>query len=139
MAFVTAALVSVERVATIDARENGKRHTPTRHPVDINTFMTGLACVESSGRYEALNPVTHAYGKYQIMPRNWTYWAAYYLRNRWALQTPDNQEYVARQRILDLYELRGRWRLVAHWWLTGNADPDESLWSKSSTALRWAR
>src|SRR5690349_7183399 len=32
----------------------------------IDDFMTGLACVESSGRYNALNVVSGSYGKYQI-------------------------------------------------------------------------
>jgi hypothetical protein len=108
------------------------RHT--RHSrVDIVSFMTGLACVESGGRFSAENPITGAYGKYQIMPRIWPAWAARYMGNKWARPTPRNQEFVAHQRITDLYDLRHRWRLVAHWWLTGNADPDESLWSPGSS------
>jgi len=99
----------------------------------IGEFMTGLACVESGGRFEAVNKVTGALGKYQIMPRNWRSWSGIYLGNRWAEPTPRNQEYVARQRILALWNLHGNWRLVAHWWLTGNADRDESTWSRQST------
>jgi hypothetical protein len=137
-ALVAAVLVICTSLgATVYAGNRGnngdRKHVPTRHRIDIEAFMTGLACVESGGRFEAENRVTHAYGKYQIMPRNWTYWAMYYMHNRWALPTPDNQEYIARQRITDLYELRKRWRLVAHWWLTGSADPNEKLWSRSST------
>jgi len=133
VALVAAAVViSVTAGAPALAHSNSTQQSPNRHRVSIDSFMTGLACIESSGRYEARNPVTGAYGKYQIMPRNWPYWAAYYMHNRWALPTPSNQEFVARARILDLYKLRGHWRLVAHWWLTGNADPNEGLWTSSS-------
>jgi len=100
----------------------------------IDDFMTGLACVESGGRYDALNPSSGSYGKYQVMPRIWPAWADRYLGNKWAPPTPRNQEYVVRQRILDLYRLHHDWSLVAHWWLTGNATPDEELWSRGSTS-----
>jgi hypothetical protein len=102
--------------------------------VTIDDFMTGLACVESSGRYDALNASSGSYGKYQVMPRIWPAWAQRYLGNRWALPTPRNQEYVVRQRILDLYRLHHSWSLVAHWWLTGNARSDEELWSRAATS-----
>ncbi|HYI21099.1 MAG TPA: transglycosylase family protein, partial [Candidatus Limnocylindrales bacterium] len=98
--------------------------------VDIDSFMTGLACTESTGRYTAENDRSGAYGKYQIMPRNWRAWAGRYLGNRWAQPTPRNQEYVAQRRIEDLYELRGKWRRVAYWWLTGDGEGDESKWTK---------
>jgi hypothetical protein len=99
----------------------------------IDDFMTGLACVESGGRYDALNSASGSYGKYQIMPRVWLAWAGIYLGNRWANPTPRAQEYVARNRISDLYALHRKWPLVAHWWLTGSADPDRELWSDAST------
>jgi hypothetical protein len=101
--------------------------------IGIDEFMTGLACVESSGRFDALNAGSGSYGKYQVMPRNWSAWAMRYLGNRWAAPTPRNQEYVASQRITDLHRLHSRWRLVAHWWLTGNAEHNEQLWSRGST------
>jgi hypothetical protein len=104
----------------------------SRSRLDIDHFMTGLACVESGGRYDALNPRSKALGKYQFMPRIWVAWAGRYLGNRWARPTPRNQEFVARQRIIDLYELHGDWRLVAHWWRTGNAPRDESRWTAGS-------
>jgi hypothetical protein len=105
--------------AAVDAR--GERG------IDIHTFMTGLACTESGGRFEALNSRTRAYGKYQIMPGNWRAWAKRYLGNRWAEPTPRNQEFVARMRIQDLYDKHGSWRSVASWWLTGNVHDDEAL------------
>lgn len=96
--------------------------------------MTGLACVESGGRYTARNPVSGSYGKYQIMPKIWRAWAGRYLGNPWADPTPRAQEYVARRRIADLYALHQRWSLVAHWWLTGNADSNRALWSSGATS-----
>ena len=101
--------------------------------VDFTSFMAGLACTESSGRFDAVNRRSGAFGKYQIMPRNWPAWAAQYMGNRWAKPTPRNQEFVARERILDLFEKRGNWRRVAYWWLTGDGEGNQSLWSGHAT------
>lgn len=97
--------------------------------ISIDHFMTGLACIESGGRFTAVNPRSGAIGKYQIMPRNWVAWAGRYLRDSWAEPTPRNQEFVARQRIAQLYRAKGSWRRVAYWWLTGGDSPDERKWS----------
>jgi hypothetical protein len=102
-------------------------------PITIEDFMTGLACVESSGRYDAVNSRSLALGKYQFMPRIWRAWSRRYLGDRWAEPTPQNQEFVAHQRITDLYNKHHRWRLVAHWWRTGNAPRDESTWTRGAT------
>lgn len=102
--------------------------------VDIDDFLTGLACVESAGRYEVRNPLSGALGKYQFMPRVWVAWSGRYLGNRWARPTARNQEYVARERIRDLRQRYGSWRLVAHWWRTGNAPRDERRWSIGSVS-----
>jgi hypothetical protein len=102
--------------------------------VDIDSFMTGLACVESAGRYEARNRLSGALGKYQFMPRVWVAWSGRYLGNRWARPTARNQEYVARERIRDLRQRYGSWRLVALWWRTGNAPRDERRWSIGSVS-----
>jgi hypothetical protein len=102
-----------------------------RSHIDLDSFLVGLACTESSGRYDALNASTGAYGKYQVMPRIWLSWAGRYLHNRWAPATPANQEFVVRARITDLRALPRTWRQVAHWWLTGNT-ANESLWSQHS-------
>jgi hypothetical protein len=94
--------------------------------------MTGLACTESGGRFGALNAATGAFGKYQVMPRNWVSWSGRYLNNRWAAPSARNQEFVVRMRVSDLRALPRTWRQVAHWWLTGNATSDEALWSNHS-------
>jgi hypothetical protein len=111
--------------------------------VNIEHFMTGLACVESSGRYDAVNPMSGAYGKYQIMPRNWPVWAGRFLGDEEAEPTPENQELVARSRIERLYASRESWRRVAYWWLTGGSEKDESKWTVKATdyvdsVMRWA-
>ena len=100
--------------------------------VDLDAFMTGLACTESGGRYEAMNRFSGAMGKYQIMPRNWRAWAQRYMGNPWAQVSPRNQEFVAGWRVWDLYRKHGDWRLVAHWWRTGNAPANEATWSGGS-------
>jgi hypothetical protein len=100
--------------------------------IGINQFLAGLACTESGGRFDAVNKSSGAMGKYQVMPRNWPVWADRYIGNRWARPSPRNQEYVVRQRIADLYEKHGSWRVVAYWWLTGNGDADEELWSRKA-------
>ncbi|CAN5748738.1 hypothetical protein BH24CHL6_BH24CHL6_10890 [soil metagenome] len=97
--------------------------------ISIARFMTGLACIESSGRYNAVNKSSGAIGKYQIMPRNWRIWAGRVLGSQRAEPTPSNQEIVAHWRIERLYNNRGTWRRVAYWWLTGRSINDESRWS----------
>lgn len=100
--------------------------------ITIEHFMTGLACIESSGRFSVVNARSGAYGKYQIMPRNWPVWAGRFLGDRRARPTPYHQEVVARGRVQRLYDVRGTWRRVAYWWLTGNSDADESRWSRKA-------
>lgn len=125
LALVVTATVAAASFAAIptSADARGERR------VDITALMTGLACIESGGGFTAVNRTSGAYGKYQIMPRNWPSWAGRYMRDRWAGPTPRNQEFVARARISELFELRGSWRRVAYWWLTGDGEPDPTRWS----------
>ncbi|CAN5236044.1 hypothetical protein BH24CHL7_BH24CHL7_04190 [soil metagenome] len=110
--------------------EAGPRQQPK---IEIEHFMAGLACVESGGRYKAVNPQSGALGKYQIMPRNWTVWAGRFLGDRRAELTPRNQEIVARERIERLYADRGSWRRVAYWWLTGRSTSNEARWTRKAS------
>ncbi|CAN5556591.1 hypothetical protein BH23CHL6_BH23CHL6_13290 [soil metagenome] len=110
--------------------EAGPRQQPK---IKIEHFMAGLACVESGGRYKAVNPHSGALGKYQIMPRNWTAWARRFLGDRRAEPTPRNQEIVARERIERLYADRGSWRRVAYWWLTGRSISNEARWTRKAS------
>ena len=101
--------------------------------VDLDAFLTGLACTESSGRFDVVNRFSGAIGKYQIMPSNWRAWALRYMGNPWAQPKPRNQEFIAAWRVWDLFRKHGDWRVVAHWWRTGNAPENEASWSNGST------
>ena len=83
--------------------------------------MYALGRVESGGSYTARNPLSGAYGKYQIMPSSWPAWAGRYLGNPNARQTPANQEIVATAKVRALYSWLESWRRVAYWWLTGSS------------------
>jgi hypothetical protein len=88
--------------------------------------------VESGGRYDARNPSSGAYGKYQIMPFNWPSWSRRYLGVRGARQTPRNQERVAAGRLADLYRRFDAWDRTAYWWLTGKHGLRDT-WSRPAT------
>ena len=90
-------------------------------PPGLSRFMAAVGSVESGGDYQALNPVTGAYGKYQIMPANWPAWAKRYLGDAKARQTPRNQERVAAGKMTSLHGWLDSWRRVAYWWLTGSS------------------
>jgi hypothetical protein len=93
-------------------------------------FMDALGYVESGGRYDAYNPTSGAYGKYQIIPSSWAAWAEEVLGDADAPMTPSNQETVARYKVHQAWHRYWEsWRVVAYWWLTGRATLDESAWS----------
>ncbi|HSL76719.1 MAG TPA: hypothetical protein VK867_07235 [Candidatus Limnocylindrales bacterium] len=89
-------------------------------PLGLTRFKAAVGSVESGGRYDARNPRTGAYGKYQILPANWPSWARRYIGSASARQTPRNQERVASGKMTSLYRWLGTWRRVAYWWLTGS-------------------
>jgi hypothetical protein len=101
--------------------------TPVRR--EQEQFMWAMAGQESGWDYYARNASSGAFGRYQIMPFNWPVWAAQYLGDGRADQTPWNQETVAFAKIGDLYRWLGSWKRVAYWWLTGQTDGDERHWS----------
>jgi hypothetical protein len=101
-------------------------------PAGLSEFMEALGAVESGGRYDARNPTSGAYGKYQIMPSNWPAWAGRYLGDRKAKPTPRNQDRVAAGRLSDLYRAYGSWDRTAYWWLTGKRGPRDT-WSAYAT------
>ncbi len=101
-------------------------------PPNIERFMAALGAVESHGRYDAVNATSGAFGKYQIMPANWSAWSLRYLGRANASPTPANQDTVARRKLTALYNWLGSWASVAHWWLTGNGDTNPAHWSDFS-------
>ena len=100
---------------------SGSAVSAAKAPPGLSRFMAAIASVESGGNYTARNPVSGAYGKYQIMPSNWPAWARQYLGNANAKPTPANQEKVAAGKMTSLYHWLGSWRRVAYWWLTGSS------------------
>lgn len=99
-------------------------------PRGLDRFKAAVGSVESGGRYDARNPRSGAYGKYQILPSNWPAWARSYLGSSRATQTPRNQERVASGKMTSLYRWLGSWRRAAYWWLTGSSK--RSGWSSSA-------
>jgi Transglycosylase-like domain len=108
------AIVIVVTVAPVDVDAG-------RVPKGLTRFKAAVGSVESGGRYTARNPVTGAYGKYQILPSNWPAWARSYVGSSRAKPTPGNQERVASGKMTSLYRWLGSWRRVAYWWLTGSS------------------
>jgi len=106
--------------------------TAAADPPGLARFMNAIARVESGGRYTARNPVSGAFGRYQIMPPSWQAWASQFLGSADAPRTAANQERVARAKMASLYRWLGTWRRVAYWWLTGSSQT--SSWSSSATA-----
>jgi hypothetical protein len=100
-------------------------------PRGLGRFMAAVGSVESGGDYRARNPVTGAYGRYQILPSNWPAWARRYLGTATARQTPRNQDRVAAGKMTALHHWLGNWRRVAYWWLTGSSKT--SGWSSHAT------
>jgi hypothetical protein len=109
----------------------GSAALAAKSPPGLSRFMSAIGRIESGGNYTARNPVSGAYGKYQIMPSNWPSWARQYLGNASARQTPANQEKVAAGKMSSLYRWLGSWRRVAYWWLTGSSRT--SGWSSYAT------
>jgi len=103
-------------------------HSPPE-PAGLDRFLRALGQFESGRRYDARNPVSGAYGKYQIMPFNWPVWAKLYLGDANAPQTPINQERVVRAKVIALHNWLGSWPRVANWWLNGDANPP-SRWTE---------
>ena len=109
----------------------GPTATFASDPPGLARFMYALGRAESGGRYTARNPVSGAYGKYQIMPSSWRAWADRYLGDPNARPTPANQEIVATAKVRALYGGLQSWRRVAYWWLTGSSRT--SGWSTYAT------
>ena len=106
--------------------------TQADDPPNLDRFMAALGAVESNGRYGALNSTSGAIGKYQIMPANWASWSQRYLGDAAAEPSPENQDNVARHKLIALFGWLGDWPSVAHWWLTGDGNTDASQWSDFS-------
>lgn len=110
---------------------SGPATTVAGDPPGLARFMYALGQAESGGNYYARNPISGAYGKYQIIPSSWRAWADRYLGDPNAKQTPANQEIVATAKVRALYSGLQSWRRVAYWWLTGSSRT--TGWSYAAT------
>lgn len=132
-ALVVAALIAVTITPVIHSLGTvPQAAASTAYPAGIARFAWAIGQVESRGNYYAHNRHSGSFGKYQIMPRNWPFWAERYLGTRHAAKTPANQDRVAFGKFTDLYRKFGRWDRVAHWWLTGSSEPNAARWSRHS-------
>lgn len=91
----------------------------------IDTFMQALGGQESGGDYNAINDdAGRMWGKYQISDDNWSAWAQDAGLPADAPKTPENQERIARNKMLEYYNTYGNWRDVASMWYSGRPTSD---------------
>lgn len=92
-------------------------------PLTFDQFFGALAEQESGGNYGAINGLTGALGKYQILPSNVPSWSEKYLGVRWTTQQflgdPRKQDALARAVLQDYYDKWGV-RGAAAAWYSGN-------------------
>ena len=91
----------------------------------LDAFAKAIAIRESGisrdgtvGDYDAENDESGAYGKYQIMPKNWPQWARQAGIGD-ASPTAENQEIVAKYKFRKYFDDLGEWWLVAVKWYSG--------------------
>ena len=88
----------------------------------------GIPGQESGGDYNAVNPQSGAFGKYQIMPQNWPEWAKAAGLSPDAPKTPKNQDIVFRSRWgYYMKEYGGNERLAAAAWYGGEGAANRLL------------
>lgn len=105
---------------------------PPKEP-SLSAFLNGLGHELSGGDYNSRNSKTGEFGKYQILPGQWSAWAAQYLGDANAAPTPENQERVVSAKATELHTKLGSWQAVAHWWATGGAGGDPKAEGNPST------
>ena len=111
--------------------ENNKRKDETR----IDEFMQAIGGQESGGDYGAYNGMYGASGKFQILPENWAQWASDAGLSPDAEMTPENQDLVAKNKMLEYYKKFGDWRKVAEAWYGGEGAVS---WSAEAKAHKQA-
>jgi len=97
----------------------------------VDAFMRAIMGQESGGDYDLINSDSGASGAFQIMPENWPYWAEAAGLGSGAPMTPENQNYVARYKMLEYYRKFGNWRDVAIAWYGGEGAVSYSEEEKS--------
>jgi cell wall-associated NlpC family hydrolase len=89
----------------------------------FDQFFEGIAQQESGGNYGAVNSLTGALGKYQILPSNVPAWSQKYLGLNWTasqfLNDPRKQDALAKAVLRSYYDKYGV-RGAASAWYSGN-------------------
>ncbi|MBR3748099.1 MAG: transglycosylase SLT domain-containing protein, partial [Selenomonadaceae bacterium] len=98
---------------------SSEQKTTDKKSSGIDNFMRAIVQQESGGDYDLTNPDSGAAGAFQIMPDNWSAWAQDAGLSADAPMTPENQERVARHKMLEYYSKFGNWRDVAIAWYGG--------------------
>ena len=93
---------------------------------DVVRLANAISGQESGGDYAAQNPLSGAYGRYQIMPENWSSWAGEAGVGSDAEQTPENQQRVAYYKIGQLLDKYKDPAKVAQAWYAGEGSFDYS-------------
>jgi hypothetical protein len=86
----------------------------------IDEFMAAISGRESGGNYNSVNKDSGASGRFQIMPGNWAAWSHEAGLPPNAPMTPQNQDLVARHKMMEYYNaFGGNWGAVAAAWYGG--------------------
>ncbi|WP_302815480.1 lytic transglycosylase domain-containing protein [Selenomonas flueggei] len=96
---------------------SGKYEGSSKKAVDA--AMLAISGQESGGNYDSVNSDSGALGAFQIMPDNWPSWAENAGLGADAPMTQENQNIVARHKMLEYYNQFGNWRDVAIAWYAG--------------------
>lgn len=92
------------------------QQTQEQQPSTVDDVLDAVAGQESGGDYNATNPDSGAYGKYQIMPSSYREWAPMAGLDPDSEQTPENQERVARAKIQQLTSRYGVDGAIVAWY-----------------------
>ncbi len=101
------------------SQENGQKFNAAGSSIQIEQFMAAIRQVESHGDYTIPSEDGYGYGAYQISYSNWDAWCAEAGIQPPAEWTPENQDKVARVKMLQYYETYGNWHDVAVAWNGG--------------------
>lgn len=78
--------------------------------------LAAISGPESNGNYTAQNSRTKAYGRYQILPSNWSSWAVEAGLAANAPQTPQNQDIVAQHKMAQYVAKYGVQGAIVAWY-----------------------
>lgn len=102
---------------------NQQKFNASSSNIKIEQFMAAIRQVETGGEADPYNAEAmdgYGFGAYQISYENWDNWCATAGLETPAEWTPENQDKVARNQMLMLYETYGNWHDVAIAWNGGD-------------------